>query len=470
MALTRPVYTCERSLGTAWGQSHKRRRNHEAMKSWRHWLVVGAIVFGCLPGVAGAASEVDILLNKLVEKGILNNVDAGQIRREITETKEERNKQLAKEIVPDSARNWKWKGDLRLRNEYRNRVGTGNDVNRQRIRFRYGFEGKANDQLKVTARLATGTTLGGSVSGSTATTPFDDPTSTNKTFDDFFRKKPIVLDLAYVEYSPEIAGISKVTAIGGMMENPLWTVTPMVWDPDLTWDGVALKLSKELGPVTVFSNNGAFALDSDESEPAALWVVQGGASVTPFANSETEVLKNLKLTSALAYHDYMNVTTSAKAGTDPITRIATNTASVKDFNQLNPSVELASQVAGYPVSLFGDWVHNASASSSGNDGFMVGLKVGKATQPFSLTNLSGWLKKGWEAGYFFERLERDAAFDEFVDSDFGGGGTNRYGNVWWVTLAMLKHSTLGAKVLQAEQVTGAKAGEDRILADWVTTF
>jgi hypothetical protein len=98
--------------------------------------------------------------------------------------------------------------------------------------------------------------------------------------------------------------------------------------------------------------------------------------------------------------------------------------------------------------------------------------VGKATVPWSLT-------KGWEAGYMFERLEPDAAFDEFVDSDFGGGGTNRRGNVIWVTLATLKNSTFGAKYFFKQDTlknfgSGASLTrefrEDRLQLDWVTKF
>ncbi len=416
---------------------------------WRFVALVSAITLAGVPGITFAASEVDILLDKLVEKGVLSGVEAGQIRREMAETKEERNKQLAKEIVPDSARNWKWKGDIRLRNEYRNRVGTGRDVNRQRLRLRYGFDAKVNDQVRVAARIATGATT--------------NPISTNDTFDDFFNKKPFNLDLAYVEYSPEIPEVSKLAVAGGIMENPQWTVGPMVWDPDLNFDGVAAKVAQEMGTVTLFSNNGVFALDSDETEPATLWVTQGGVSMKPFDSSEDEMLKNLKLTAAIAYDDYMNVSTSAKAGTDPITNFSTNTSSSKDFNLLNPSCEIASQIAGYPLSVYGDWVRNVSAGSRVNNGYLFGLKFGKAKNPWSLTD-------GWEAGYFREWLESDAVFDEFTDSDFGGGGTNVKGHVYFITLAVLKNSTVGMKYLAANQIKGAKANENTVQFDWVTKF
>jgi hypothetical protein len=408
---------------------------------------------------------VGILLNKLVEKGLLTGVEAGLIRREIAETKEARNTEIAKEIVPDSARNWKWKGDIRLRNEYRNQEGTGNDRNRQRIRFRYGFEGKVTDQVKVNARIATGTSSTGGTGG--------DPVSTNQSFDTNFAKKGINLDLANLEYTPEVPRLTQVKLIGGMMENPFWAVSPLVFDGDLSFDGAAVKLSQATGPVTIFANSGVFSLDTDETEAASLWIAQSGVSVAPFADAEQETLKNLKLTGALAYQDYRNVTTAAKAGTDIIAREAQNSSRATDFNQINPGVELASVVAGVPASLYGDWVHNTSAPSEQNDGFQIGVKLGKATTLWSLKN-------GWEGGYAFQQLQRDAAFDEFADSDINDGGTNNRGHVFWVTLATLKHSTLGVKYLVAQQlekvaisgVTAAdgKDHENRIQLDWVTKF
>lgn len=428
------------------------------MDRWQRMIAAGLVALSCCAEAAWASVEVDMLLNKLVDKGVLTKQEASELRGEMAEYKDAANKQLAKEIVPEHARNWKWKGDIRLRDEIRNRVGTGNDSHRQRIRFRYGVEGKVSDELKANFRLATGTPATSGVSGN------PDPISTNQSFDTNFAKKSILLDLANLEYTPSIPGISKMTLVGGIMESPLWTVTPMVFDGDLSWDGFAAKMTQELGPATVFANNGAFLLDTDESEPGSLWVTQGGVSLKPFADAEAETLKNLKFTGAVGYYDYRNIINASKAGTDLLTREADNTAGLKDLNLLNPTFEIASTLVGYPVAAFGDWVHNtATSGSGGKDGFAIGGKIGKAATPWSLKN-------GWEAGYFFERLEEDAAFDEFVDSDFGGGGTNRYGHAYWVNLAVLKNSTLGVKYLTSKQLTGGKAGENRAQIDWVTKF
>ena len=46
------------------------------MRSWRHGVVVGMLVFGSGPAGAWAvSSEVEILLNKLVERGVLTFAD-----------------------------------------------------------------------------------------------------------------------------------------------------------------------------------------------------------------------------------------------------------------------------------------------------------------------------------------------------------------------------------------------------------
>ena len=420
------------------------------MKSWRRWVVVGVVVLSGLPGVAQAESDVDILLDTLVQNGTLTPVQAGQVRRQIAETKEARNKQLAKEIVPDSARNVKWSGDMRLREETRERVGDGKDTNRQRIRFRLGMDAKVSDNLKVGARLASGSTT--------------DPISTNQTLNTSFNHKTLVLDRAFTEYTPEVAALNEVKLTGGVIANPFWTLGQLVWDEDLNFDGAAVHLAKEFGPVTLFTNDGMFSLDTDIVRSSALWSTQGGVILKPFTDTEDELLKNFKMTGAVAYHDYMNVTSKASDVTAVTTAggLKGNSGNLKDLNLLNPNFELASQYRDVPVSTFFDWVHNTGAPSQ-NDGFQVGVKLGKARVPCDLL-------KGWEGGYYYERLESDATFGAFSDSDFGNGGTNHTGNVYWLKVAVLKNSVVGLKIFQTTEVKLPKANANTYQMDWVTKF
>ncbi len=426
---------------------------------WARWLFAGVMVLSGFPGVARAESEVDVLLKKLVEKGILSDVDAKQIRQEIIETKDVRNAQLAKEIVPESARNWKWGGDIRLREEYRNQTGDGKDLNRQRIRFRYGFEAKANDQLTVGARFATANT-------STAGNPnLNSPISANQSFDTSFNHLAFWLDRAYVNYTPDVPGITKFKLSGGVIENPYWHREQLVWDDDLNFAGANVHAEEQLGPVNLFTNLGAYSLNTNIVRSSALWAVQGGTVIQPFKDSGSgELVDNLKLTGALAYYDYMNVTGKASDTTALANAggLSGSSSSLKDWNLLNPNFAIDSQLMGVPFGFYGDWVHNTAAFEKGN-GVLVGLKVGNAQVPFDL-------KKGWEAGYYFEHLEPNGTFGALSFSDFGNGGTNHRGSAYWVKLAVLKNSTVGLTALNTQELSGSKNHVDTYQMDWVTKF
>ena len=154
------------------------------------------------------AGEIDILVEKLVEKGILTHGEAQQI---LTETKEEVRKELAKgtsESVPSWVQRLKWKGDLRLRYQFEDkRHDSTTGRHRQRLRGRLGLEAKVNDKVNVYAGLATsgfGTKHDGSED-------YRDPRSRNVTFDNTFETKMLDLDYMYAKYSP----FSWVSLFGG---------------------------------------------------------------------------------------------------------------------------------------------------------------------------------------------------------------------------------------------------------------
>ena len=426
------------------------------------WLVGGVLMIGWSGTVVAAKDKVDVLLEKLVQKGILTNEEAGAIRQEVVQmeteeatpsvasTDEATTKALANAILPKWVQNMTWGGDIRLREESRNGTGSGNNVNLQRIRFRLGMETKVADDFRVAARLATGSS--------------SDQVSTNQSFNTSFNRVAFLLDRAYVAYTPEVAGIDQVKLTGGIIENPFWTVSEVVWDEDLNFDGAAAHAHTDLGPASLFVTGGLFSLQTAITEAASLWSIQGGASVRPFPHVEAEALNNLTLRGALAYHDYKNVTKPLSESTALTTAggLKGNTSGVQDFNLLDVAFQMASQVGWLPGKLWWEWAHN-TAVASGNNGFQVGLGVGKAKTPFDL-------KEGWEAGYYFERLEPDATFGAFTGSDFGAGGTNHRGNVWWIKLAMLKNSQLGVKYYSAQEVKLPKSHEDRLQVDWLTKF
>ena len=183
------------------------------------------------------AGEVDLLVQKLVEKGILTPGEGATL---ITETKEEVKKQLASgksESVPSWVQNVKLKGDFRFRYQYDRHTTTKNE-NRARIRARVGVQAKVNDKMKVGVGIATGKssdprstniTLGqdGIISG----------TSTSDSNPGSF--KNIILDYAYGSYVVN----NNMTLTVGKFSNPLWRVTDLLWDSDMNPEGFNVSLT-----------------------------------------------------------------------------------------------------------------------------------------------------------------------------------------------------------------------------------
>ena len=176
------------------------------MKKLTCILAVLGLVFAGSMNNPAMSGEVDILINKLVEKGILNQTDAKQLITEMQKEsarQEDAVKRVASEAATDTAKkeakaveskipkwvqNTAFKGDFRLRYQHEERDDTGNpERDRFRFRWRVGADSKINDQWKAGFRLASGSS---------------DPRSTNQTFEDQFESKSVQIDQAYATYKP----------------------------------------------------------------------------------------------------------------------------------------------------------------------------------------------------------------------------------------------------------------------------
>jgi len=125
---------------------------------------------------------------------------------------------------------FRFNGDIRVRGEsFFQNCEKCADRNRARIRVRFGFDGKLNEDFSGGISLATGT-LG-------------DPTSTNTTLSNFFDKHTIGLDRGYITYNPMVAKWVSVTA--GKFAYT-WQRTSVTFDPDLNPEGFSEKFSWDL--------------------------------------------------------------------------------------------------------------------------------------------------------------------------------------------------------------------------------
>jgi Putative porin len=137
---------------------------------------------------------------------------------------------------------FRFNGDIRVRGEsfFQDYSGCKAcfDRNRARVRVRFGFDGKLNEDFIAGVALATGS-LG-------------DPTTTNESFTNFFDRKTIGLDRGYVTYNPIAHKWLSLT--GGKFAYP-WQRTQVTGDPDINPEGFDEKLSFDMnrGPLKNFT-------------------------------------------------------------------------------------------------------------------------------------------------------------------------------------------------------------------------
>ena len=143
--------------------------------------------------------------------------------------------------LEDTLGRFRWTGDMRVRGESYSQKYSGctlcNDRNRARVRVRFGFEGKLNEDFIAGVALASGT-LG-------------DPTTTNETLTNNFDRKTIGLDRGYITYNPVAAKWFSATA--GKFAYT-WARTSVTFDPDINPEGFVEKFSKDFEKVPVVKN------------------------------------------------------------------------------------------------------------------------------------------------------------------------------------------------------------------------
>ena len=130
--------------------------------------------------------EIDILLDKLVDKNILTGSEAQEIRYE---TQEEVKKEISlgtHKTLSSWLQNITLGGDIRIRYQKDDNKNLTYKRERFRERVRLYLNSKVNENLSVYTGIATGKNT--------------DPRSTNQTFKENFAKRNIYLDYGYLEY------------------------------------------------------------------------------------------------------------------------------------------------------------------------------------------------------------------------------------------------------------------------------
>jgi polyhydroxyalkanoate synthesis regulator phasin len=430
------------------------------MKKMTCILAALGLVFAGSINNPALSGEVDILINKLVEKGILNQSDAKQLITEMQKEsarQEDAVKRVASEAATDTAKkeakaveskipkwvqNTAFKGDFRLRYQHEERDDTGNpERDRFRFRWRLGADSKINDQWKAGFRLASGSS---------------DPRSTNQTFEDQFESKSVQIDQAYATYKP--CAFASVT--GGKMSNPLWEPKDLIWDTDITPEGVAIKGEYEVFPkFKVFWTPAAFILDefSGDSNDPWMLVLQPGI--------DWGITDMFALKVAGSHYSYYNVTGNPfnEHSANTNTRVGGNL--VEDYDALalfgELGVKLPMSALPY-LAVFGEWIE--SDADDDETAMLAGFKFGhKKVSEFGQ----------WQVVYNYRDIERDAIPDFLPDSDFRGGSTNGKGHEVEVVFGLSKHVTIGLDYYNSElndKQGGDAQEEDLVQVDMILSW
>jgi len=414
------------------------------------------LVFCFFAGPNAHAGEVDVLLQKLIDKGILTASEAQEVRTETNEATKKEEKQKAEQLkkdLPDWVKNVKLKGDFRLRYQYNHSNNTLNDRHRARIRLRLGVEGKVNDKLMAGLGLATGLSDGSA----------DAARSTNATLADGFSKKPIALDYAYAKYTP----YEWIDIIGGKFNNPLWNPTDLVWDTDINPEGGSINLKKKVSDnLDLFLNTGIFVLDESgsatQNDDPMMYVIQPGFSA--------KLNNKVSVKGAFGYNISSNVkgrSLDGKAGTNSafggllthdftVVEPAAQADINKPFEFINVSVFKDVE----SLSLFAQYVNNTQASDE-NNGFAVGFGLGaKKVAKFG----------DWQFKYIYAVLEKDAILDILPDSDRYSGKTGIRSHEGVLTFGLSKNTFLGLDIYRSWSIIDSKAAETLVQADWNMKF
>lgn len=387
-------------------------------------------------GATAMADSTFDLVDALVKKGVLTEEEAIPLLkgREADIQAEKKAIKKGRVGISDAIDNAKLYGDMRVRAEFRKGEDTlATPVEQERTRTRYKMTmGVKTEAADFYGDLAFAMGSGGRSDNAT----FGATNGANN-------KDTLFVKRAMIGWKTT----DWLTLEAGRMQNPLYTTT-MVWDGDLTIEGLSEKFNFNFGDTEAFvtlvqsqyegdrrtnSNGSITGTAADSNEMLAF---QGGAKF--------KITDNIKAKAAVTYYMYTDddiagvyrpsVGSGTATGVNPL---ATNDLSI---------IEIPFEVSfngtgtlGYKV--FGDYAFNmdddrfdracaadAAICAAGNedDAWMVGGEIKSMQDPKGKNSTKG----DWKAALFYQSVGAYALDPNTVDSDLFDSRLNMEGLVF----------------------------------------
>jgi hypothetical protein len=367
-------------------------------------------------------------LKSLVER---RDAETDYLKSQTKELREE-GAVAANEIAKVKGADWaakiKGRGDFRYRHEYigTERVVGGNlttpgtiedasDRTRHRIRARLGFDAQVTEKVKGTLLLATGG---------------DDPRSSNQTLGSQSSRKSVGVDMAYVDWN----ALNGMNIILGKQPWPFWRPgTSLFFDGDYNPEGGAVKFERG----SLFGSAYGWWLSEQynanprgENSDGNVFGAQLGAKFALFGGEtrfaahyydcgacqdQASILFGNTATTGVFPNNSGNGNTVYRTGASTV---ASPAFLRYDYEILGLSAEMGLTAFKLPLSLWVDYSQNMASGVQEDTAYAVGASIGRASNP-----------KTWQAAAWYQMMESDSLFGQFVDSDFGDGRTDSDG---WV--------------------------------------
>ena len=266
-------------------------------------------------------------------------------------------------------------GDMRVRQEW-NFVDR-RDRSRSAVRARLRTTYKIDDHFAVGAQIATGDP--------------DDPNSTDVTLGNFVDDFQMSLDQAWIRYTN-----GGLTAYAGKFPQQFQR-TDMLWDGDVSPQGVAAAYGANIGKARV--------------DARGLWFVIDEAS---FARDSEMLGGQLAFSAALGsefkagltgsyYHYRLGSVTGADAG-DFRGNLLSGGRYLSDFHLIEGigTLNWAGLSPRWPLSVSADYVHNNGAAVAGDTAFNLEFAAGRVAKPGD-----------WRLAYNYSEVEVDSVLAAF---------------------------------------------------------
>ncbi len=342
----------------------------------------------------------------------------GKLEKDVSETKKSTEGRLR------ALGNFSFSGDLRIR--YEPFFGGGPlaspappDRHRERFRLRFNANAKFSEEFSGGMTIASGDP--------------GDPISTNQTFTNFFQRKPILIDKAFVTYTPRWF---KPLSVTGGKWGYTWYHTEMTWDNDLNPEGVSEAVSFNLktpmlNRIALLAYQTAFNEVSGGPDSA----MYGGQLQTSW-----KLHDRLKFSGNVAYYHYRNpdsIAANQGPGTGSTGLLAGNN-NTNAFGVINGSrvfaskfgildtiarFDLDTRISRFPLMLLLNFAQNTQACQNSGAFTAAGVtppvcnprdrQAYWAEVQFGRTQEQGEMR----LGYTFIRIEREAVVSAFSFSD-----------------------------------------------------